>query len=87
MARQSIKPKATAYLESPRSATQERASITLPTWPRTRKSRLSILPKVNNNKGNKVKAKDNTNIFTYKNFRAYFAANVDGLFITILGII
>jgi hypothetical protein len=86
MVRQSTKPKATAYPESPRSATQEKASIVLPTWPQTRKSRLSILPKIND-KGNKVKAEDNTDIFTYKNFHARFAANTDGLFITILGVI
>jgi hypothetical protein len=86
MVRQSTKPKAAARSESPRSATQERASIALLTWPRTRKSRLSILPKVNN-KGNKVEVKDNTNIFTRENFRARFAANADGLFTTVLGII
>jgi hypothetical protein len=87
MVRQSTKPEATAYPESPRSATQERASITAqPTWPRTRKSRLSILPEVDD-KGNEVEAKDNTNIFTHENFRARFAADVDGLFATILGII
>ena len=55
-------------------------------WPRTRKSRLSILPKVNN-KGNKVEAKDNIDIFTRKNFRARFAADADGLFTTILSVI
>jgi hypothetical protein len=86
MVRQSTKPKAAAHPESPRSATQERAATAQPAWPRTRKSRLSILPKVNN-KGNKVKAKDNTDIFTHKNFRAHFAANADGLFTTILSII
>jgi hypothetical protein len=53
-------------------------------WPQTQKSRLSILPKVNN-KENKVK--DNTDIFTYKNFHARFIANADGLFTTILDII
>jgi hypothetical protein len=53
-------------------------------WPRTRKSRLSILPEVDN-EGNKVK--DNTDIFTRKNFHACFAADVDGLFTTVLGII
>jgi hypothetical protein len=86
MVRQSTKPKATAHLESPRSATQERASIALPTWPRTRKSRLSILPEVND-KENKVKAKDNTDIFIHKNFRARFTTNADSLFTTILSII
>jgi hypothetical protein len=86
MVRQSTKPEATAHPESPQSATQERASIALPTWPRTRKSRLSILPEVDD-KGNEVEAKDNTNIFTRENFRVRFAANVDGLFTTILSII
>jgi hypothetical protein len=86
MVRQSTKPEATAYLESPQSTTQERASIALPTWPQTQKSRLSILPKVNN-KGNKVEVKDNTNIFTYKNFHARFIANANSLFTTILGVI
>jgi hypothetical protein len=84
MVRQSTKPEAAAHPELPRSATQERASTAQPTWPRTRKSRLSILSEVNN-KGNEVK--DNTNIFTRKNFHTRFAANVDGLFATILGII
>jgi hypothetical protein len=84
MVRQSTKPKAAAHPESPRSATQERASTAQPTWPRTRKSRLSILPEVNN-EGNKVE--DNTDIFTRENFRARFAANADGLFATVLGII
>jgi hypothetical protein len=86
MVRQSTKPEAAAYLESPWLATQERASIALPTWPRTRKSRLFILPEVDD-KGNKVKAEDNTDIFTRENFRACFAANADGLFITILSVI
>jgi hypothetical protein len=88
MVRQSTKPKpeAAAYPESPRSATQERAfTITQPTWPRTRKSRLSILSEVND-KGNKAK-EDNSNIFTYKNFRAHFAANANGLFTTVLSVI
>jgi hypothetical protein len=87
MIKQSTKPEpeATAHPESPWSATQERASTTTqPTWPRTRKSRLSILPKVNN-KGNKVK--DNTDIFTHKNFHTRFAANTNSLFTTVLGII
>jgi hypothetical protein len=84
MVRQSTKPEAAAYLESPRLATQERASIAQPTWPRTRKSRLSILPKVDD-KGNEVE--DNIDIFIYKNFYAYFVADVDGLFITVLGVI
>jgi hypothetical protein len=53
-------------------------------WPRTRKSRLSILPEVNN-KGNKVE--DNIDIFTCENFCARFAANADGLFTTVLGVI
>ena len=85
MVRQSTEPEAAAHPESPRSATQERASTTAqPTWPRTRKSRLSILPEVDN-EGNKVE--DNIDIFTRKNFRARFAANTDGLFATILGVI
>ena len=84
MVRQSTKPEAAAHPESPRSATQERASIALPTWPRTRKSRLSILPEVDN-KGNEVE--DNTDIFTRKNFHARFVADVDGLFVTVLGVI
>jgi hypothetical protein len=86
MVRQSTEPEAAAHPESPRSATQERASIALPTWPRTRKSRLSILPEVDN-EGNEVEAEDNTDIFTRENFRARFAANADGLFATILGVI
>jgi hypothetical protein len=86
MVRQSTEPKAAAHPESPRLATQERASIALPTWPRTRKSRLSILPKVND-EGNKVEAKDNTDIFTRKNFRARFAADADDLFATVLSVI
>jgi hypothetical protein len=53
-------------------------------WPRTRKSRLSILPEVDN-KGNKVE--DNIDIFTRENFYACFAANIDGLFTTVLGVI
>jgi hypothetical protein len=85
MVRQSTEPEATAHPESPRSATQERASIALSTWPRTRKSRLSILPEVNN-KGNKTK-EDNSNIFTRENFYARFTANADGLFTTVLSII
>ena len=86
MVRQSTKPEATAHPESPRSATQERAATAQPAWPRTRKSRLSILPEVDN-KGNKVKAEDNTDIFTRENFRTRFAANADGLFTTVLGVI
>jgi hypothetical protein len=89
MVRQSTEPepKAAAHPESPRSATQERASTTAqPAWPRTRKSRLSILPEVNN-EGNKVEVEDNTDIFTCENFRARFAADVDGLFTTVLGVI
>jgi hypothetical protein len=86
MIRQSTKPEAAAYLESPWSATQERAATAQPAWPWTRKSRLSILPEVDD-KGNKVKAKDNIDIFTYENFRARFAADVDGLFITVLSVI
>jgi hypothetical protein len=53
-------------------------------WPRTQKSRLSILSEVNN-KENKVK--DNTDIFTCENFYAYFATNADSLFTTVLSII
>jgi hypothetical protein len=53
-------------------------------WPRTRKSRLSILPEVDD-KGNEVE--DNTDIFTCENFRACFVADVDGLFVTVLGVI
>jgi hypothetical protein len=53
-------------------------------WPRTWKSRLSILPEVDD-KGNKVE--DNTDIFTRENFHARFAADADGLFITVLGVI
>jgi hypothetical protein len=86
MVRQSTEPEATAHPESPRLATQERASIALPTWPRTRKSRLSILPEVDN-KGNKVEVEDNTDIFTRENFRARFTADADGLFATVLGVI
>jgi acyl-CoA reductase-like NAD-dependent aldehyde dehydrogenase len=85
MVRQSTKPEAAAYPESPRSATQERAATAQPAWPRTQKSRLSILPKVNN-EGNEAK-EDNSDIFTRENFRARFAANADGLFTTILSII
>jgi hypothetical protein len=88
MVRQSTKPepKAAAHPESPRSATQERASTTAqPTWLRIRKSRLSILPEVDE-EGNKVK-EDNSDIFTRENFRARFIADVDGLFATILSII
>jgi hypothetical protein len=55
-------------------------------WPWTWKSRLFILSEVND-EGNKVKAEDNIDIFTYENFHVYFAANVDGLFITILSVI
>jgi hypothetical protein len=55
-------------------------------WPRTRKSRLSILPEVNN-KGNKVKTENNSDIFIYKNFYARFIANVDDLFTTILSVV
>jgi hypothetical protein len=33
MVKQSTKPKATAYPESPRLATQERATTAQPTWP------------------------------------------------------
>jgi hypothetical protein len=86
MVRQSTEPEAAAHPESPRSATQERASIALSTWPRTRKSRLSILPEVND-EGNKVEAEDNTDIFTRENFRARFAADADDLFATVLSII
>ena len=87
MVRQSTKPEAAAYPESPRLATQERASTTAqPKWPRTRKSRLSILPEVDD-EGNKVEAEDNIVIFTRENFCACFAADVDSLFITILGVI
>ena len=86
MVRQSTEPEAAAHPESPRSATQERASIALPTWPRTRKSRLSILPEVDD-EGNEVEAEDNTDIFTHENFRARFVADADGLFATILGVI
>jgi hypothetical protein len=87
MVRQSTKPEAAAHPESPRSATQERASTTAqPTWPRTRKSRLSILPEVDD-EGNEVEAEDNTDIFTHENFRARFTADADGLFVTILGVI
>jgi hypothetical protein len=85
MVRQSTKPEAAAHPESPRLATQKRATTTQPTWPRTRKSRLSILPEVDD-KGNKAK-EDNSDIFTHENFRARFAADADGLFATILGII
>jgi hypothetical protein len=88
MVRQSTEPEpeAAAHPESPRSATQERASTTAqPTWPRTRKSRLSILPEVDD-EGNEAK-EDNSDIFTRENFRARFAANADGLFITVLSII
>jgi hypothetical protein len=85
MVRQSTEPEAAAHPESPRSATQERASTTAqPTWPRTRKSRLSILPEVDD-EGNEVE--DNTDIFTRENFRARFVADADGLFATILGVI
>jgi hypothetical protein len=55
-------------------------------WPRTRKSRLSILPKVDDEE-NKVKAEDNTDIFTHENFYARFVANANGPFATILSII
>jgi hypothetical protein len=89
MVRQSTEPEpeAAAHPESPRLATQERASTTAqPTWPRTRKSRLSILPEVDD-EGNEVEAEDNTDIFTRENFCARFAADVDGLFATVLGVI
>jgi hypothetical protein len=88
MVRQSTEPepKAATYPESPRSATQERASTAQPTWPRTRKSRLSILPEVDN-KGNKVETKNNSDIFTHENFRARFAANTDDLFTTVLSVV
>jgi hypothetical protein len=85
--RQSTKPEAAAHPELPRSATQERASTTAqPTWPRTQKSRLSILPEVDD-KGNKVEAKNNTDIFTRKNFHTRFVVNADSLFIIILSVI
>jgi hypothetical protein len=86
MVRQSTEPEAAAHPESPWSATQERAATAQPAWPRTRKSRLSILPEVDD-EGNEVEAKDNTNIFTRENFRARFAADADGLFTTILSVI
>jgi hypothetical protein len=54
-------------------------------WPWTGKSRLSILPEVD--EGNEVEAEDNTDIFTCENFRACFAADVDGLFATVLSVI
>jgi hypothetical protein len=86
MVRQSTKPEAAAYPESPRSATQERASTTAqPTWPRTRKSRLSILPEVDD-EGNEAE-EDNSDIFTRENFRARFAADADDLFATVLSVI
>ena len=84
MVRQSTEPEAAAHPESPRSATQERAATAQPAWPRTRKSRLSILPEVDD-EGNEVE--DNTDIFTRENFRARFAADTDGLFVTVLGVI
>jgi hypothetical protein len=85
MVRQSTKPEAAAHPESPRLATQERATTAQPAWPRTRKSRLSILPKVDD-KGNEAE-EDNSDIFTRENFRARFAADADGLFATVLGVI
>jgi hypothetical protein len=91
MVRQNTEPEAAAHPGSPRSTTQEGVPTnarapTTSKWPRVRKSRLSILPEVDD-KENKVEDDGDTDIFTRDKFYARFTANTDSLYTTVLSII
>ena len=91
MVRQSTEPGAATHLESPRSATQEGVPTnarapTTSKWPRVRKSRLSILPEVDD-EGNEVEDDSDTDIFTRDKFYARFTVNTDSLYATVLSVI